>query len=161
MNGQTEAALRYAEIIGLPHHRAEGRKPMSIRDRAAQFAPFAALSGYEELIEETARMTDEEIFLAEDPRIDLDRQLLRLEEAVTRGDCPLVGLRVFTPDEKKGGGTYSTVAGRVKKIDRIQETILLYTEETGPEKCRETAEIRLDSVMEILLPEERNSEEFE
>ena len=157
MKEQTEAMLRYADIIGLPHHRPAGRKPMSSEARAAQFAPFAALSGYEDIIEETARMTDEEIFLAEESRNVLDRQLAKIDEELSHGNCPAVGLRIFTPDAKKGGGTYSIISGRVKKIDRIQETILLYGEDSGPEKRRKIEEIPLNSVMAILLPEERDS----
>ena len=156
MKEKTNAEVRYAEIIGLPHHRSETRKPMSLEDRAAQFAPFAALSGYEDIIEETARMTDEEIFLAEGSWNDLDRQLAKIEEELSHGKCPTAGLRIFTPDAKKGGGTYSMITGAVKKIDRIRETVLLYGEDSGPEKRRKIEEIPLISIMAIRFPEKQD-----
>ena len=159
MKQKTDAAIRYADIIELPHHRSKSRKAMSLEERAAQFSPFAALSGYEDIIEETARMTEEEIFLAEEAWNDLDRQLASIGEELSHGDCPPVGLRIFTPDAKKGGGVYSMITGAVKKIDRIRGTILLYGEDTGPEKRRTTREIPLDSVMEICFPEERERTE--
>lgn len=103
----------YADIIDLPHRISPYRSPMPRGDRAAQFAPFAALTGFEDVVAETARLTETSTELAEDEAVRLDECLRRL------ADCPsppLVRLTCFRPDGRKAGGAYVTVTGRLREI---------------------------------------------
>lgn len=106
---------RYDDIIDLPHHVSRKHPQMPLLDRAAQFAPFAALTGHEEAIKETARLTEEEIELDENSKELLDLRLQRLQKHLS--EHPLVTVTYFKPDEKKDGGAYETVTGKVKKVD--------------------------------------------
>ena len=114
---------QYDDIIDLPHHVSATRPRMSMIDRAAQFSPFAALTGYDAAIKETDRLTDERIELSEESRAVLDRkQQLLLDNLADR---PVISVTYFVPDERKSGGAYITVAGRVKKVDDYQRLLLL------------------------------------
>lgn len=106
---------RYDDIIDLPHHVSRKHPQMPLLDRAAQFAPFAALTGHESAIKETARLTEEEIELDENSKELLDFRLQQLQEHIS--ECPEVTVTYFRPDEKKTGGAYETVTGKVKKVD--------------------------------------------
>ena len=112
----------YDDIIDLPHH-VSGRHPqMSLYNRAAQFAPFAALSGHDAAIEETARLTEEQRELTQGEREVLSRKLNCL---LQRNDSPTVGITYFQPDGRKSGGSYRTVTGTIKKVDDIGGKLLL------------------------------------
>ena len=102
----------YENIVDLPHHVSEHRLPMPMEKRAAQFAPFAALTGYEGIIEEAGRLTDDEAELSETVLDDLDR-VLSEASAFSRE----VTVTYFVPDEKKDGGRYAEVTGKVKKAE--------------------------------------------
>ena len=106
---------RYDDIIDLPHHVSRKHPQMPLLDRAAQFAPFAALTGHESAIKETARLTEEEIELDENSKELLDFRLQQLQEHIS--ECPEVTVTYFCPGEKKAGGAYETVTGKVKKVD--------------------------------------------
>ncbi len=106
---------RYDDIIDLPHHVSRKYPQMPLLDRAAQFAPFAALTGHEAAIKETARLTEEEIELDENSKELLDFRLQQLQEHLS--EQPEVTVTYFCPDEKKAGGVYETVTGKVKKVD--------------------------------------------
>lgn len=106
---------RYDDIIDLPHHVSKKHPQMPLLDRAAQFAPFAALTGHEAAIKETARLTEEEIELDENSKELLDFRLQQLQEQLS--ESPEVTVTYFCPDEKKAGGAYETVTGKVKKVD--------------------------------------------
>ena len=106
---------QYDNIINLPHHVSDKRNRMSQRDRAAQFSPFAALTGYDDKIDETARLTDEKEELTEDRKNLLDRQTSLLLEHINEELD--VKVTYFTPDEYKNGGVYRTVCGIVRRID--------------------------------------------
>ena len=106
---------RYDDIIDLPHPVSKKHSPMPLLDRAAQFAPFAALTGHEAAIRETARLTEEEIELDENSKELLDLRLQELQEHLSTQ--PEVTVTYFAPDEKKDGGAYVTVTGKVKKVD--------------------------------------------
>ena len=113
----------YNDIIDLPHHISTTRPRMSMLDRAAQFSPFAALTGYDAAIKETGRLTGQRIELTEECRAVLDRKQQVLLENLA--EHPEVSVTYFVPDERKSGGTYVTVAGRVKKVDEYQRLMLL------------------------------------
>ena len=114
---------QYDDIINLPHYVSPTRPRMSMIDRAAQFSPFAALTGYDAAIKETGRLTDQRIELSEDSRAALDRKQQLLVESLA--DHPEVSVTYFIPDERKSGGAYVTVTGIVKKVDDYQRLLLL------------------------------------
>ncbi len=119
---------RYDDIINLPHHVSETRPHMSMHDRAAQFSPFAALSGYDDAVKETARLTEQRIELGEDEAQKLAQRLNllqnRLREMPDSG-APEVNITYFVADERKAGGKYVTVNGAVMKIDTYARTLTL------------------------------------
>ncbi|HIU43705.1 MAG TPA: hypothetical protein IAB67_05335 [Candidatus Ventrousia excrementavium] len=117
----------YDDIIHLSHPTSKNRPRMSIHDRAAQFSPFAALSGHAAAIAETARLTDRKLELDEDTKAELDRgQAILLEHISER---PEITVTWFRPDERKEGGAYITTTGRLKKLDEA-ERILILTDDT-------------------------------
>ena len=114
---------KYDDIINLPHHTSPRHPRMSMRDRAAQFAPFSALTGYEDVVDETARLTDGKITLTEDAKALLDfKQRILLERIDTR---PEITVTYFVKDGKKSGGSYQTVRGRLLRIDSVEKTLVL------------------------------------
>lgn len=113
----------YDDIIHLPHHVSNTRPRMPIANRAAQFAPFAALSGYDAAVKETARLTDRQIELGESELAILDRKLQVLADHLA--EQPEVAITYFQPDEKKAGGAYVIATGRVKKVDDFEGVIVL------------------------------------
>ena len=113
----------YRDIINLPHHVSQKRRPMGRRERAAQFSPFAALTGYDAVIAESGRLTGERIELSEDSRAVLDaKQQLLLEHLAER---PEIVITYFLPDEFKEGGAYVCIKGRVKKLECIERLIIM------------------------------------
>ena len=114
---------KYDDIIGLPHHVSSKRPHMPMLDRAAQFQPFRALTGYEDAVHETARHTDEKVELTEDEKALLDVKLQRLADDLA--DRPQVTLTWFQPDKRKAGGTYVTATGQLKKIDDLEGALIL------------------------------------
>lgn len=115
----------YDDIIGLPHHVSEVHPQMGRIDRAAQFSPFAALTGYSEAIRETGRLTEERVELDEDMKEGLDEKLKMLKYQIEEGDYPEAAITYFQPDNRKEGGSYVTVSGRVKKIDGYGQTVVM------------------------------------
>lgn len=111
----------YDDIIHLPHHVSKRHPQMSLYNRAAQFAPFAALTGYEEAIIETARLTAPKVDMMEDNQQLLDRKLALLSHSLI--EQPTVSITYFQPDKKKTGGQYLTVTGVIKCI-RDSERII-------------------------------------
>lgn len=105
----------YSDIIDLPHHVSATRPRMSMIDRAAQFSPFAALTGYDAAIKETGRLTDRRIELSEEARTVLDRKQQYLLEHFS--EQPEVSVTYFVPDKRKDGGVYVTSTSSVKKVD--------------------------------------------
>lgn len=133
----------YTEIINMPHHQSETRTHMSRRDRAAQFAPFAALTGYEDAVEETARLTDGEIDLDENYLQELNGKMNKLRGKLK--NYPKVKITYFVPDRLKDGGAYLTINGRIKKIDDNRREISM----------NDGTIIPLDSVIDIQAEESR------
>mgnify|MGYP006909771128 CR=1 FL=1 len=117
--------------MNLPHHVSPTRPQMPISDRAAQFSPFAALTGYDAAIEETQRLTDEEITLDETAVAKINEQLSEIAQhlserwQVTIDAEPEVEITYFVPDERKSGGAYRTVSGVVKKADEFARRLTL------------------------------------
>ena len=114
---------KYNEIMGLPHHVSKTRPQMPMSDRAAQFAPFAALTGYDAAIKETGRLTDERIELDVEALSALDMKYQLLMEA--HDESPEVTITYFQPDERKAGGKYVSAVGAVKKIDDFERRITM------------------------------------
>ena len=114
---------KYDDIINLPHHVSENRPHMSNYDRAAQFSPFAALKGYDDEIDEAARLTEEKWDIDGERVADINEKLLLLKEAVKQ--TPLVKITYFVADDKKAGGAYLTTEARVKKLSEYDRALLL------------------------------------
>lgn len=114
---------KYDDIMHLPHHVSPTRAQMPMRDRAAQFSPFAALTGYDETILETARRTEERVSLDENALAILDMKFQLIAEHLQ--ERPEVVFTYFVPDEKKDGGAYVEVTGTVKKVDTLEREIVL------------------------------------
>ncbi len=112
----------YSDIINLPYRKSKKHPPMPVHDRAAQFAPFAALTGYDEAIDETARLTDKKLELSEEQIRMLNEKMHWLEENL--GSRPMVTVYFFVPDSKKAGGSYMTVHGNVRRIDHTERKLI-------------------------------------
>lgn len=127
----------YDDIINLPHHTSTTHPHMSAYDRAAQFSPFAALTGYEDAVAETARLTDKKVELDEYSKAYLSERLNMIQD--TLNEQPEVSITYFQPDKKKSGGAYVAVIGYVKKIDEYERTLVM----------RDAAKIPIDDIFEI------------
>lgn len=114
---------KYDDIIDLPHHVSTKHPQMSPMDRAAQFSPFAALSGHDEAIKEMARLTEERGELDESRKEELNERLWSIREHLS--ERPVITFTYFKPDEKKSGGAYLTVTDKVKRIDEYEHQVLL------------------------------------
>ena len=128
---------QYEDIINLPHHVSPSRPQMPMSDRAAQFAPFAALTGYDAAIKETGRLTDEKIELDEEALTALDMKYQFLMDALD--DAPDVTITYFQPDERKAGGKYVSAVGVVRKVDDFERRITM----------QDGAKIPMDDVLSI------------
>ena len=130
----------YNDIINLPHHVSKTRPQMSMLDRAAQFSPFAALTGYDAAIKETGRLTDEKIELGEEELSILNMKFQLLVDSLD--EEPEVNITYFKPDDRKAGGAYLTASGTVKKIDDFERIIFM----------KNGTKIPMDDVLSIELP---------
>ena len=120
-------ADNYNDIINNPHHTSKTRKRMSQSNRAAQFAPFAALTGYDASISEAARLTDTKIELDDKTKEILNMKLSFLKDHIK--DRPYVTITYFVPDTKKDGGSYVDYSGNIRVIDEIKHSII-FTDRT-------------------------------
>lgn len=127
----------YKDIINLPHYQSKKRPHMSLYDRAAQFSPFAALTGHDEAIKETARLTDKKLELDETAKIILNEKFNYIMEHIY--EQPEITVTYFIPDGLKDGGMYVDFVGMVKKYDYLNR-ILCFTDNT---------EIKIDDITEI------------
>ena len=124
---------KYEDMINLPHHVSDHHPQMSLHDRAAQFSPFAALTGYGDAVEETARLTSRKKLLDETEREALDQRLRILEELLEEsrkangrhGRVSGVRITYFLPDQKKSGGAYVKRCGAVTALDRLRGEIVM------------------------------------
>ncbi len=115
--------LRDQELLEMERPVSARHAPMRRCDRAAQFAPFAALSGFDETVQEAGRLTQAQIELAENEREALNDALVRL--AACLPEQPEVRLTYFQPDAKKSGGTYRTILTRVRRLDANAQVLVL------------------------------------
>ena len=136
---------KYDDIINLPHHVSKKHPQMLLRDRAAQFSPFAALTGHKAAINETARLTDEKQILSEDVIAKLNEQLNLIKENI--GTNQTVTITYFVPDDKKSGGAYISHTGVVKKIDEYNHTVILTDKTVIP--IEQISEMQSDIFSEI------------
>ena len=113
----------YEDIINLPHHTSRKHPRMERAMRACQFAPFSALTGHEDAVKETARLTDREIMLDEYEILKINDELSKVIQNIS--EKPKVRVTYFKPDQKKTGGEYATVEGRVKKIDEFDKVLVM------------------------------------
>lgn len=135
---------RYDDIINLPHHVSKTRTPMSMENRAAQFAPFAALTGHDAAIAETARLTSEKPELSAE---ELDKLSRRLVYAIERDAT--IRINYFRPDSLKQGGSYCRTEGKVKKIDETDGMIILSDKQSIPLDCVMSIESNLFNDIEL------------
>ena len=150
---QSETRKIFGDIIDLPHHQSATRPHMPLNDRAAQFAPFAALNGFDEIIGEETRCTDPGKDLEEHEREVIDRKLSRIAQELREDKHPSASFVFFRPDALKEGGSYERISGRVKRIDDYSGIIVLFGGTEGPEKLRETFEIDIRALVAVELEE--------
>ena len=136
---------KYDDIINLPHHVSKKHPQMSLHDRAAQFSPFAALTGHKAAINETARLTDEKQILSEDVIAKLNEQLNLIKENISTN--PIVTITYFVPDDRKSGGAYISNTGVVKKINEYNHTVILTDKTVIP--IEQISEMQSDIFSEI------------
>ena len=127
----------YDDIINHPHFKSKKHPPMSLYARSAQFAPFAALTGYEDAVRETARETTERIDIDEEVKTILDSKIQLLSEKIK--EKPEIVFTYFVPDLTKEGGAYISVSGIIKKIDMYEQKIILF----------DTTEIPINEIIDI------------
>lgn len=139
-------AENYEDIINLPHHISKKHRPMPREARAAQFAPFAALTGYESDVNEAARYTGKRRELREYETERLNRRINEIRDGI-HGNTEVI-ITYFKPDEKKAGGEYLNIGGRVRKIDDYGRTLTLTS----------GASIPLDDISEIVFKDGKASE---
>ena len=129
----------YDDIIDLPRPVSKKHPPMPMMKRAAQFLPFAALTGFEAEIAETARLTEEAPELGEDALAALDEALALLRRRLS--EQPQITLTRFLPDEKKSGGRYETLTGTVRRLDETNRALILV----------DGTRIDLDTIVELTV----------
>ena len=132
---------QYNDIINLPHHVSTVHTPMSLHDRAAQFLPFAALTGYDDAIKETGRLTTERISLSESEIERLNERLHILSEE--QHNHLKISVTYFVPDERKKGGAYETVEGCVKRIDEYRGVLVM----------TDGLQIFMEDIIELHIPD--------
>lgn len=146
---------KYDDIIDLPHHVSKTRKPMSLYNRAAQFAPFAALTGYDDAIEETARLTETKVELSDELKNDLNQKINFIKNNIKVH--PEITIKYFVLDNKKSGGIYKSLTSIIKKVDDFNKCFIF----------ADNTNVYFDDIIsitwqsdfnKILLDNEKNSE---
>ena len=129
----------YDDIIILPHHVSKKHPRLSMEQRAAQFAPFAALTGYGDAVKETARLTENRIELDDEQKAIIDSKLKEIQNKLQSN--PKATITYFIPDLKKSGGEYVTIIGNIKKIDNYKQCLIL----------NDKTAIPINEIIEILM----------
>ena len=140
----------YGDIIDHPRWESKAHPHMSLYDRAAQFAPFAALSGYDDMIDEEARLVDNRIELSEEELGELNRKLGLMDEAIRDGERPGITVTWFVPDPLKPGGVYQTVTEKVRRVDAVHGVIQLDKKATV---AGSYMEIQISDILDIRTEE--------
>lgn len=126
MEKRMAGCFGYEDMIELPRHVSAVHPAMDISERAAQFSAFAALTGYEEAVQETERLTEERVELDEEVKYAINEKLLALKTRLAEsGKSQETAITYFVPDERKSGGAYVTVTGAVKKIDAYRQVAVM------------------------------------
>lgn len=125
-----ENISRYADIINLPHHVSKKHPQMPTSDRAAQFSPFAALTGYDEAVKETAQHTESRVELSDDQKAIINDKIVKVKDNIARRI--VIEITYFVADERKQGGFYITVKGTAEKVDEFKRIIFLEGEVSIP-----------------------------
>ena len=136
----------YGDIIDHPHWVSPTRPPMSLYDRAAQFAPFAALSGYEDMIFEESRETEMQTQPEEWEMEKISQKLNLIADVIQDGHHPTISITCFIPDEKKAGGSYVTVTEQIKRLDAVRKKVILMKKQG---RAGLNAEIDFDRITDI------------
>ena len=140
-----EQKTPYAEILTLPHHKAANRPHMSMHDRAAQFSPFAALTGFDGVIAETGRMADRKTELSESQMTLLNQKLNLIDDTIQDGYHPMVTVVYFVPDAKKEGGSYQEYTGKVRQVDSAERKLVFLADNNRSAG----KEISIEDILEI------------
>ena len=143
---EPDSRIIYADIIDMPHWQSPKHPHMSLYDRAAQFAPFAALAGYDDMVEEQARFVDNKIELDASELEILNHKLGIIAEAIDGGAAPEVSITYFEPDLFKEGGSYKTITEVIKRVDNVSEQLVL-GRKTGVAQMNATIDIK--DILEI------------
>ena len=141
--------MNYDDIINLPHHVSERHPHMPVSDRAAQFAPFAALTGYGDVIKETARLTETRPELSEDEKARMDQTLRAVLNA--QGENAGIVVTYFVPDARKSGGAYRRAAGKLRRVDEAEDTLILEIPE-GEEGIA-LLSVRMEDILSVHVDE--------
>ena len=139
----------YADIIDHPHWQSKSRPHMSLYDRAAQFSPFAALTGYDDMVSEEARIVERRVEPGEDEVERLNRELSLIHDTIEKGAFPTVSITYFVPDPLKAGGRYETSVERIKKIDSVRGKLVLTRADGAKSPENKHAEIDIRDIIEI------------
>ena len=143
---EPDSRVVYADIIDHPHWQSPTRPHMSLYDRAAQFSPFAALTGYDDMVNEEARTVVHKIELEESEMIRLSRKLSLIKDTLMKGNVPHVSITYFIPDPLKSGGRYETEVVQIRKVDAVnKKVVLMKTEGYG----NPNVEIDMRDILEI------------
>ena len=143
---EPDSRVVYADIIDHPHWQSPTRPHMSLYDRAAQFSPFAALTGYDDMVNEEARTVVHKIELEESEMIRLSRKLRLIKDSLMKGNVPHVSITYFIPDPLKSGGRYETEVVQIRKVDAVnKKVVLMKTEGYG----NPNVEIDMRDILEI------------
>lgn len=125
VKNELDPEIVYADIFHHPHHQSETHKHMSLYDRAAQFAPFAALTGYDDMVREEARYVEQQA-VVDGPELELLNQKLTLiSDVLADGAEVTVSITYFIPDPKKKGGKYATITEKIKSVDTASRQLVL------------------------------------
>lgn len=141
--------MNYDDIINLPHHVSERHPHMPVSDRAAQFAPFAALTGYGDVIKETARLTETRPELSEDEKARMDQTLRAVLN--TQGENAGIVVTYFAPDARKSGGAYRKAAGKIRRVDETENTLILEIPER--EEGTTLLPVRMEDILSVHVDE--------
>lgn len=149
MNAKNNGRDVYPDIIDLPHHRSKKRRHMPMYDRAAQFSSFRALAGYEDMIDESSRLTEKRPELSEYEAELLDEAIGKIIVRTENREKPLITLTYFVPDLFKSGGSIQKICGRVKEVDTVFRCITLYGSENTDDQKTDPVVISFDDVIGI------------